>query len=112
MNDTVQILILLFLSNPRLFSGLLSAVLVSIITFVHLEPLFEKVDIELSEIALYFLALLGAGVGTSLGVLVPKLAPGACLGATFSILLCSVGLPGFFAITPTFALVGALIPMK
>ncbi len=67
---------------------------------------------ELSDIALYFLAFLGAGVGMSLGVLVPKLAPGACLGAALSILFCSLGFPVFFAITPSLAVLGTLIAVK
>lgn len=102
----------LLISDARACSGLLSAVILSIITYAHLEPLFEKVDMELSQIALYFLAFLGAGVGMSLGVLVPKLAPGACLGAAVSILLCSLGFPTFFAITPTLAALGTLIAMR
>ena len=97
---------------PRFSSGVLSAVTLSVITFVHLEPLFVKVDVELAEIAPYFLAMFGAGVGMSLGVLVPSLAPAACLGAILSILLCSLGMPGFYLITPAFAVVGALVAGK
>eukprot|EP00590_Aulacoseira_subarctica_P004324 CAMPEP_0172434066 /NCGR_PEP_ID=MMETSP1064-20121228/70434_1 /TAXON_ID=202472 /ORGANISM="Aulacoseira subarctica , Strain CCAP 1002/5" /LENGTH=2137 /DNA_ID=CAMNT_0013182263 /DNA_START=101 /DNA_END=6514 /DNA_ORIENTATION=- len=99
-------------SDPRACSGVISAVVVSIITFVHLESLFEKVDLALSDLAPYFLALVGSAVGMALGVLVPYLASGACLGAVLSILLCSLGMPGFFAITLTFAVAGALIGVK
>lgn len=103
---------LLAIRDPRLCSGFLSAVTVGVITFVHLEPLFVKVDVELAEIAPYFLALLGAVVGMALGVLLPILAPGACLGAVLSILLCSLGMPCFNLVIPAFAVVGALIAAK
>ena len=61
------------------------------LSFIFLEPLFEPVGIELAHVALYLLAINGAMVGFSLGVLLPTLFPGACFGASLALLIGSFG---------------------
>lgn len=56
------------------------------LTFTFLEPLFVPVGSETAMVFLYILALNGAAVGMALGVLLPLIFPGACLGASLALL--------------------------
>lgn len=78
-------------SKPRLFSGILTAVLSGFLSFIFLEPLFAPVGIELAHVALYILAINGSMVGFSLGVMLPTFFPGACFGASLALLIGSFG---------------------
>jgi callose synthase len=73
----------------RLFSGLLTAVFAFFFIFAYLEPLFVPIGSEVAMVFLYLLGLQGAGVGMSLGVLLPSLFPGACFGASLVLLIGS-----------------------
>jgi hypothetical protein len=81
----------LFFSKRRLFSGLLTAVWSFFLVFSFLEPLFAPIGSEVAMVFLYLLGLFGAGVGMSLGVLLPTLFPGACFGAALVLLVGSFG---------------------
>lgn len=77
---------LVFFSNYRYFSGLLSAVLSGFLTYVFLEPLFVPVGLDLAMVAMWVLATYSALVGMSLGVLLPTLFPGLCFGVSLALL--------------------------
>lgn len=81
-----------FLSNsqPRLFSGLLTAIVAGFLTFTYLQPLFFPVGLELAIVALHILSINAAFVGMSLGVLLPMICPGLCFGFAASLLVGSL----------------------
>lgn len=71
------------------------------ITSTFLQPLFNPVGIELANVALWVLAIDGALVGLSLGVMLPTVFPGVCFGASLSLLVGCFGLasmPSYFPI--------------
>ena len=76
-----------FCSHPRYFSGLLSAALSGFITYIFLEPLFVPVGLNLAMVVLRVLSINATLVGMSLGILLPRIFPGLCLGATAALLL-------------------------
>lgn len=76
-------------SNHRLFSGWLTAVTSSVLTFTFLDILFLGVGMQLAEVALYIMAVNSTLVGMSLGILLPKFFPGVCLGAEVALLVVS-----------------------
>lgn len=76
----------IFGRERRLFSGLLTAIFGFFLVFTYLEPLFVPVGSEVAMVFLYLLGLLGSGVGLALGVLLPMLFPGACFGASLTLL--------------------------
>lgn len=78
-------------SKPRLFSGVLAAAMSGFLSFTFLEPLFEPVGLELARVALYLLAINGALVGLSLGVMLPTVFPGLCFGASAALFVGSFG---------------------
>lgn len=101
-------------SEPRFFSGVISAVTSGFLVFTFLEPLFAVVGIQLAIVALYVLVLAGSLVGLSLGVFLPTMMPGACAGVAFATLIGSF-IPSqiFFPIAaPSLALVGSGISAK
>ena len=103
-------------SNTRYFSGLLSAVLSGFLTYVFLEPLFVPVGLDLAMVALWVLAIDASLVGMSLGVLLPTLFPGLCLGVSLSLLIgCFLGIssPMYLPIVGGLcAVVGALLSTR
>lgn len=73
---------------------MLAAVFSGFLVYTFLEPLFVPVHSETAMVFLYILTLNGFLVGMSLGVLLPSLLPGACLGASISLLIGA-----FFAVS-------------
>ena len=63
-----------------------SAVLSGFLVYTFLEPLFVPVGSDTAMVFLHILAINGALVGLSLGVLLPTLFSGACLGASLALL--------------------------
>ena len=85
-------------------------------TYSFIEPLFSSVGIPLAIVALHVLTIGAATVGLCFGVLLPKVLPGACFGASFAILI-SLFLPysSFvyaMVLCPALALVGGVISIK
>jgi hypothetical protein len=72
-------------SKPRFYSGVLTAILGWILAVSFLEPLLS-VGLGLATVALHTLALCATAVGMCLGVLLPVIMPGACLGVTLTTL--------------------------
>jgi callose synthase len=56
------------------------------VTYTFLEPLFVPVGSEIAMVFLYILAFDSAMVGMALGVLLPLVFPGVCLGALLGLL--------------------------
>jgi callose synthase len=82
-----------------LYSGILSAVVAFFLTYTFLEPLFVPVGTDPAMVFLYILAINGALVGMALGVLLPLLFPGLCLGTSLALLigtLAALTTNGFF----------------
>ncbi|KAL3945901.1 MAG: hypothetical protein SGBAC_000052 [Bacillariaceae sp.] len=103
-------------SNPRFFSGLLSAALAGFFTFTFLEPLFTPVGLDLANVALWVLALYSSMVGMSLGVLLPAFCPGLCFGASTGLLVgCHLGMVNTLycpIVCGTAALIGAVVSSR
>mmetsp|Transcript_21042 Transcript_21042/g.51779 ORF Transcript_21042/g.51779 Transcript_21042/m.51779 type:complete len:2128 (-) Transcript_21042:168-6551(-) len=103
-------------SNPRFFSGLLSAALTGFLTFTFLEPLFTPVGLDLANVALWVLALYSSMVGMALGVLLPAFCPGLCFGASTGLLVgCYLGMASTLycpVVCGTAALVGAVVSSR
>lgn len=59
------------------------------VTFAFLEPLFVQVGSDVSDVFLYILTADSAAVGMALGVLLPLLFPGFCLGAAVTLFAMS-----------------------
>lgn len=104
------------ISQERLYSGIIAAVVSGALVFTFLEPLFDVVGIELAVVALYILVVAGSLVGLSLGVFLPTLFSGACAGVAFSAFIgsfLSAAPSVFFAIAaPSFAFVCAGLSIK
>jgi callose synthase len=64
---------------------MLTAVLAGFVTFVYLEPLFMPVGMNLAVVALWVLSINSTLVGMSLGVLLPHVFPGICLGVSLAL---------------------------
>ena len=73
-------------SDQRFYSGAATAVFAGFLVYTFLEPLFVPVGSETSMVFLYILTIDGALVGMSLGVLLPALLPGICLGGSLALL--------------------------
>lgn len=56
------------------------------LTYAFLEPLFVPVGSETAMVLLDILTIHAACVGLSLGVLLPSVFPGVCLGASLALL--------------------------
>ena len=76
--------------QQRLYTGILSAVFSGFLVFTYLEPLFVPVGTEPAMVFLYILCIHGALVGMSLGVLLPVLFPGVCLGGALALLVAAL----------------------
>lgn len=109
-------ILLPFGSNPRFFSGLLSASIAGFLIFAFLEPLFTPVGLDLANVALWVLALYSSMVGMALGVLLPAFCPGLCFGASAGVLVgCFLGMTNtlfFPVVCGAAALVGALVSSR
>ena len=70
----------------RYFSGILTGILSGFLIYVFLEPLFFPVGLNLAVVALWVLSIMSAFVGMSLGVMLPTLFPGLCLGVNLALL--------------------------
>jgi len=92
------------------------AIVAGSLTFTFLEPLFVPVGMDLAVVALWLLSINAAAVGMSLGVLLPKITPGACLGVALSLIVgCLMTLvqPLYFPIASgALAIVGAVISAR
>lgn len=93
------------------------AVVAGSLTFTFLEPLFVPVGMNLAVVALWILSINAAAVGMSLGVLLPKITPGACFGVSLSLLAgCLIALvnqPLYFPISSgALAIVGAVLSAR
>lgn len=103
-------------SKPRFYSGIVSAVLGSCLSYSFLEPLFTSVGMPLATVALYILAFGAACIGMCLGVLLPMVLPGICFGTWLAILL-GMFLPNYTMLymniaLPLAALVGAIFSVR
>uniref|UniRef100_A0A7S1UZ62 1,3-beta-glucan synthase n=2 Tax=Grammatophora oceanica TaxID=210454 RepID=A0A7S1UZ62_9STRA len=76
--------------EPRLYSGVLTAIVSGFLSYTFLEPLFRPVGMDLAIVALYVLSLYSACVGMSLGVLLPIVFPGFCFGVAATLLVGSM----------------------
>ncbi|GAX21844.1 hypothetical protein FisN_30Hh044 [Fistulifera solaris] len=74
-------------SKPRLFSGILSALVSAFLVYTFLEPLFLPNDTSMAF--LNILTLMGGCVGMSLGVLLPSFFSGICFGTSVALLVAS-----------------------
>ena len=103
-------------SQPRLFSGFLTAVVSGFLTYTFLQPLFFPVGLELAIVALNVLAINAAFVGMSLGVLLPLICPGLCFGVAASLLvgsLVTIENPLYFpAASAVVGVTGALVSAR
>ncbi|VEU41206.1 unnamed protein product [Pseudo-nitzschia multistriata] len=105
--------------DARYFSGVLNGLLSGFLIYVFLEPLFFPVGLNLAVVVLWILAIMASFVGMSLGVLLPTLFPGLCLGVNIA-LLVGTFLHGFSISSPLFfpiaggvaALIGALLSVR
>jgi callose synthase len=61
------------------------------LTYTFLEPLFVPVGSNVAMVFLYILAINSALVGMSLGVLLPVLVPGVCVGGMLALLVGGFG---------------------
>jgi callose synthase len=84
--STLSISFLGLYRQHRFFSGVSTAVLSGFLVYTFLEPLFVPVGSDAAMVFLHILAINGALVGLSLGVLLPTLFSGACLGASLALL--------------------------
>lgn len=64
-----------------MFSGV-----AAFVTYTFLEPLFVPVRSEIAMVFMYILVFDSAMVGMALGVLLPLIFPGVCLGALVGLL--------------------------
>jgi H+/Cl- antiporter ClcA len=78
--------------------------------------MFVPVGMNLAVVAIYILTIYAAAVGMSLGVLLPTVTPGACLGVAVSLLVgTSITFvhPLYFPVTSAaLALVGAVLSAR
>jgi callose synthase len=92
------------------------AIVAGSLTFTFLEPLFVPVGMDLAVVALWILSINAAAVGMSLGVLLPKITPGACFGVATALLVgCLMTLvqPLYFPVTSgALAIVGAILSAR
>lgn len=70
----------------RLYSGITFAGVAGFVTYTFLEPLFVPVRSEIAMVFMYILVFDSAMVGMALGVLLPLIFPGVCLGALVGLL--------------------------
>ena len=75
--------------NERFASGMIAAVMSGMLCFTFLENMFYP-STEIAVAALYLVTLYGFFVGLSLGVLLPRLLPGAFFGVLLALTLCAV----------------------
>lgn len=112
----ICVFVLLFIRKPRLCSGILMGVVAGSLTFTFLERLFLPVGMDLAVVALWVLSINAAAVGMSLGVLLPRITPGACLGVASALLigcLITVVQPLYFPVTGgSLAIIGALLSAR
>ena len=76
--------------NPRLSSGIVTALIGGVLALSYLELLFTSVAMPLATVALYILVITSASIGMCLGLVLPIHVPGLCFGVSFATLL------GFF----------------
>jgi len=70
-----------------MFTGILSAIFSGFLVFTFLEPLFVPIRSDTAMVFLYILAIFGSLVGMSLGVLLPSMLSGVCLGGSLALLI-------------------------
>jgi hypothetical protein len=92
----------------RLYSGFLFAGVAGFLTYAFLEPLFVPVGSEVALVFLDILTLNAALVGMALGVLLPLVFPGVCLGTSLALL--GVALSGVWNVY-LFPAVGATLSL-
>ena len=92
------------------------AVVAGSLTFTFLEPLFVPVGMNLAVVALWILSINAAAVGIALGVLLPKITPGACFGVALSLIVgCMITFvqPLYFPVTSgALAILGAILSAR
>lgn len=92
------------------------AIVAGSLTFTFLEPLFVPVGMDLAVVALWILSANAAAVGMSLGVLLPKITPGACFGVALALIagcLMTLVQPLYFPVTSgALAIVGAVLSAR
>ena len=92
------------------------AIVAGSLSFTFLEPLFVPVGMDLAVVALWLLSLNAAAVGMALGVLLPKITPGACFGVASALVVgCLMTLvqPLYFPIASgALAVVGAILSAR
>mmetsp|Transcript_6636 Transcript_6636/g.16316 ORF Transcript_6636/g.16316 Transcript_6636/m.16316 type:complete len:2130 (+) Transcript_6636:270-6659(+) len=102
--------------DARYFSGVLSGIIFGFLMYLFLEPLFFPSGLTLAVVVLWILSIISAFVGMSLGILLPTLFPGLCLGVNLSLLGgCFVNYNSvlYFPVTAgVLALAGALVSIR
>ena len=100
--------------KERLHCGILTALLVGFITYANLEPLLAT-DVDLvsepAKVVLAILVINGSAVGVCLGLLLPFMCAGGCLGASAAFLVSMIGSSYTFwmeypIVGPTFVAIG------
>jgi callose synthase len=76
----------LFHRKRRLYSGFMFSGVAAFVTYTFLQPLFVPVRSEIAMVFMYILVFDSAMVGMALGVLLPLIFPGVCLGALVGLL--------------------------
>lgn len=69
----------------------MTAIVGGFITYAYLEPIFSEVKADAATVFLYIVAIDGALVGMSLGVLIPMFLPGICFGLSFVLMVECLG---------------------
>lgn len=115
----VVMLIFYFFSDapkqPRYHSGTSAAITLAALTDIYLRVPFTAVGMELAVVALYILIVIAAGVGWSLGVLLPRVFPGVVTAVALTLLVgCWGNFGGWFfpSVGGGFSLLGIIISLK
>jgi len=103
-------------SQPRLFSGIMTATMTGFLTYSFLEKQMSSTGMELAIVALFILSANAFFVGMSLGVMLPLISPGLCFGVGTALLVGSVGTftnPFYFPVaSAVLGLCGAIFSVK
>jgi callose synthase len=107
-NESLAVSFVSLRRKRRLYSGFLFAGVAGFLTYTFLEPLFVPVGSEVALVFLDILTLNAALVGMALGVLLPLIFPGVCLGTSLALL--GVALSGVWNVY-LFPAVGATLSL-
>jgi len=99
----------------RFYSGAISGVVCSVLSFSFLAPVFLSIKLELAEVALYILTVFAAAVGMCVGVLLPVLSMSAGLGLSIVMMAgiyFSPSIVNFAIVGPISAMIASIVALK